>query len=356
MKVALLISGGVDSSVALKILKDQGHDVTAFYLKIWLQDEFSFLGNCPWEEDVEYVTKVCSQLGVPFNIVPMQNEYWDKVVSYTIREVESGRTPNPDIFCNAFIKFGLFYDKIDHSYERIATGHYAARAEINGRYALKLTPDSVKDQTYFLSYLSQDQLKRAMFPLGDADKKEVRRIAAEANLPTKDKKDSQGICFLGQIKFKDFLKQHLGTRPGDLVDIETGRVMGKHEGYYFFTIGQRQGIGLNKGPWYVVAKDAANNIIYISNNKDLVEKDKDHFYITNFNWFLNRFPDNRNLRVKIRHGARSYKCTSEQLADDYGIIQLETTDYGIAPGQYAVFYQDNICLGAAMIAEPRVTL
>src|SRR4030067_2342068 len=214
MKNAILLSGGVDSSVALRLLKDEGHQITAFYLKIWLQDEFSFLGECPWEEDLKYARGVCEQANVPLEVIPLQTEYWDNVVSYTIEEIKEGRTPNPDIFCNSLIKFGQFYDKIDSSFEKVASGHYARVEKSNIRYQLKKSPDPVKDQTYFLAYLTQDQLSRAYFPIGIYKKEEVRKLALKFDLPNKERKDSQGICFLGQIKFNDFIKHHLGEKKG----------------------------------------------------------------------------------------------------------------------------------------------
>ena len=165
MKVAVLLSGGVDSSVALRLLKEQGHEITAFYLKIWLQDEFSFLGECPWEEDLRFARGVCEQVNIPLEVISLQTEYWNNVVSYTIEEIKEGRTPNPDIFCNSLIKFGEFYDKIDPSYEKVASGHYARVEEINRKYFLKTSPDPIKDQTYFLTYLTQRQLQRALFPI-----------------------------------------------------------------------------------------------------------------------------------------------------------------------------------------------
>ena len=166
MKIAVLVSGGVDSSLALKLLKDQGHDVTAFYLKIWLEDELAYLGDCPWEQDLEYVKAVCKQLDVPLEVVSLQKEYWEKVVSYTIGQAQAGRTPNPDILCNQRIKFGVFLDTIDPSYEKIASGHYARVREENGTFVLEQAPDAIKDQTYFLSHLSQKQLSRLLFPIG----------------------------------------------------------------------------------------------------------------------------------------------------------------------------------------------
>ncbi|MEL6822267.1 MAG: tRNA 2-thiouridine(34) synthase MnmA, partial [Calditrichota bacterium] len=251
----MLLSGGVDSSVALRLLKDQGHDVTAFYLKIWLQEEFSFLGECPWEEDLKYARGVCEQADVPLEIVSMQDEYWNSVISYTIDEIKAGRTPNPDMFCNNMVKFGQFIDKIDPSYEKVASGHYARVVEVNGRAELRMTPDPIKDQTYFLAYLSQQQLSRALFPIGEYTKAQVRDLAAKYDLPTQDRRDSQGLCFLGQIRFSDFIKEHLGVMKGDLIEIDTGEKMGEHNGYYYYTIGQRQGLGLSDGPWYVVQKD-----------------------------------------------------------------------------------------------------
>ena len=201
MKIAVLLSGGVDSSVALRLLKEKGHDITAFYLKIWLQDEFSFLGDCPWEEDLKYARDVCLQADVPLEVLPLQNEYWDTVVKYTIEEVKEGRTPNPDIFCNSLIKFGEFYDKIDKSFEKVASGHYADIDEKGGLFSLLRSPDPVKDQTYFLAYLTQEQLSRAMFPIGKFNKSDIRKFAADYNLPTKNRKDSSTIIFFNLISY-----------------------------------------------------------------------------------------------------------------------------------------------------------
>ncbi|MBE2280797.1 MAG: tRNA 2-thiouridine(34) synthase MnmA [Ignavibacteriaceae bacterium] len=349
MKTAVLLSGGVDSSVALSILKGKGHDLTAFYLKIWLQDEFTSLGDCPWEEDIKYATAVCKQLDVPFEVVTMQNEYWDSIVSYTIAEVKSGRTPNPDVFCNSMIKFGKFFDKIDDSFEKVASGHYALTEKAGGNYRLKISPDPVKDQTYFLSYLKQKQLKRALFPLGDFNKNEVRKIANSLKLANMERKDSQGICFLGQIKFKDFVKFHLGTLKGDIINADTGKKMGIHDGFYFYTIGQRSGLGLSGGPWYVTAKDQANNIVYISDTKTEEAILKTDFEVAGINW-IDYVPSNlERLRVKLRHGKQFINCTIQYLDNGNAIVKLEKGDRGIAPGQFAVFYDDKYCLGGSVI-------
>lgn len=350
MKAAVLLSGGVDSSVALRLLKDEGYDLTAFYLKIWLQDEFSFLGDCPWEEDLDFVQSVCKQAEVPLEVLNLQNEYWDTVVSYTIGEIKEGRTPNPDMYCNTLIKFGQFYDKIDSSFEKVASGHYARIINGTGNFKLKLSPDPIKDQTYFLAYLTQSQLARALFPIGNYTKQQIRNLAAKYKLTNMNRKDSQGICFLGQIKFNEFVKHHLGELPGDIIDADTGKLMGKHSGYYYYTIGQRSGLGLGGGPWYVVKKDIENNIIFIS-RANITNRARSEFFAGKFNW-INHIPeDGENLKVKIRHGARFYECKIHFINSDKALIRLSGSDSGIAAGQFAVFYKDDICLGGSVILE-----
>lgn len=349
MKIAVLLSGGVDSSVAMRLLKDEGHELTGFYLKIWLQDEFSFLGECPWEEDLEFVHKVCEQVDIPLQVLSLQNEYWDSVVTYTIDEIKAGRTPNPDIYCNSLIKFGQFYDKIDSSFEKVASGHYAWIEKSNGKFLLKRSPDPIKDQTYFLSYLTQEQLSRALFPIGKYTKKEVREFAKKYDLPNQSRKDSQGICFLGKIKFNEFIKYHLGEINGDIIDHDTNKKLGEHKGYYYYTIGQRSGLKLGGGPWYVVKKDIANNIIYVSKNVELIDKKKNRFNVTNFNWINGIKPTKENLQIKIRHGEVFYNCNLIFKDDNNAEVILDKGDKGIAPGQFAVFYDDDICLGGAVI-------
>ncbi|MBA3954324.1 tRNA 2-thiouridine(34) synthase MnmA [Candidatus Dependentiae bacterium] len=351
MKTAVLLSGGVDSSVALRLLKEQGHNVTAFYLKIWLEDELSFLGTCPWQEDLSYAQAVCDQAGVPLEVVSLQKEYWDEVVSYTIAEIKSGRTPNPDILCNQRVKFGAFYKKIDESFDFVATGHYAKRIDVAGQALLYRAPDAIKDQTYFLSHISQAQLKRALFPLGHLDKSQVRELAVAYNLPNKQRKDSQGICFLGKIKFSDFVKHHLGEREGALVEFETGKQLGVHKGFWYYTIGQRQGIGLAGGPWYVTAKDTATNCVYISRNYYCQEKERDTFIIEAGNWITSPPQVDKQLHVKMRHGPLLNECTVEPVGVDAYRITLMERDQGIAPGQFAVLYEGEQCLGGGVITQ-----
>jgi tRNA-specific 2-thiouridylase len=348
MKIAVLLSGGVDSSVALNLLKKEGHDITAFYLKIWLQDEFTFLGECPWEDDLNYVRGVCKQLNIPFEILSLQNEYWENVVTYVIAEIKEGRTPNPDMFCNSLIKFGQFYDKIDNSFEKVATGHYANVAFYDEKYILKKSPDPIKDQTYFLAYLTQKQLSRALFPIGLYKKVEIRNLAHKFYLPNMDRRDSQGICFLGKIKFNDFVKHHIGEIKGDILEFETGKKLGIHNGYYFYTIGQRSGLGLSGGPWYVVKKNANNNIIYIS-SENIAKRAKDNFISGNFNWISGSTPEGSHFQVKIRHGASFFNCNLIFIEENKAEVKIDRPDQGIASGQFAVFYQGDICLGGGVI-------
>jgi len=357
MKIAVLTSGGVDSSFALRLLRDQGHELTAFYLKIWLEDEFKDLSQCPWEEDLKYVESLCDKLQISLEVVPMQQKYWELVIEYVVRESRAGRTPNPDIFCNHFIKFGAFLDTIDPSYEKVATGHYARVIEKEGVFHLLTSPDLVKDQTYFLSHLTQEQLSKALFPIGHLSKSEVRRLSEQYQIPSAHRKDSQGICFLGKVPYREFLRRHLGDKKGDFVELSSGRILGQHEGFWFYTIGQRSGLGLSGGPWFVVQKDVEKNIIYLANGYQPEDVLSDEFQITGLHSFANdlRFKVNDlDLYVKIRHGAAMHPCTLE-IHDDRGIVHLSEKAHGIAPGQFAVFYSavesgGFECLGCGMIS------
>lgn len=353
MKIAVLVSGGVDSSVALALLKDQGYDITAFYIKIWLEDELSYLGNCPWEEDLYYVMSVCKQLSVPLEIISLQKEYLQEVVGSALLEIKLGKTPNPDILCNQRIKFGAFYKYIGSSFDLVATGHYAQKIKSEDEFLLVRSSDKIKDQTYFLSQISQEQLAKAIFPIGCyADKSEIRALANNFNLANKDRKDSQGICFLGKLKFSDFLRHHIGDQEGDLIEHETGKKIGVHKGFWYYTIGQRQGLGLAGGPWYVVSKNTQENKIFISRNYYSDDKTRDTFYITDCSWITKPIVCGKEYLVKLRHGAYDHNCvvmSSDNLnLGDYK-IKLSSCDQGIAKGQFAVFYDNQICLGGGII-------
>lgn len=353
MKIAVLISGGVDSSVALKLLKEQGHDITAYYLKIWLEDELEFLGDCPWEDDLSYVRQICEKDDISLEIVPLQKEYFETVVKYTIAEVKKGHTPNPDVMCNNNIKFGLFFDKIDiKKFDKVATGHYAQVIEKNKRYFLKKTPDPIKDQTYFLSNLKQSQLKKLIFPIGHLAKNEVRKLARKYDLPNKARKDSQGICFLGKVKYSEFIKHYLGEKKGDIINFDTKEKMGEHEGFWCYTIGQRKGIKIggikdsNGKPFYVVDKDPKKNIVYVSNKYQ--EQKRDTLEVSSFNWFAGFPPTKKTLNVKLRHGEYEYKAKISVIGNK-AHLKLDSPDQGIAAGQFVAFYDGALCLGSAVI-------
>ncbi len=349
MKIAVLVSGGVDSSVALRLLQQNtDYQITAFYLKIWLEDELAYLGDCPWEQDLAYVRAVCEQAQVPLQVISLQKEYHDRVVSYALETIKAGGTPNPDILCNTYVKFGAFYDVVGKKFDKIATGHYAQVLCENGVWYLERTPDDIKDQTYFLAHLSQGQLSRALFPLGKYTKSEIRALARQFDLPNKDRKDSQGLCFLGKIKFHDFIKHHVGERQGNLVEYETGVVKGKHSGFWFYTIGQRQGIGLSHGPWYVVAKEVKTNIVFISRHYYSEDKKRNNFFIDQENWFSGIPVLDRALSLKLRHGASLVSGVIHE-RDGKRWVQLSCDDQGIAQGQYVVMYDGIRCLGSARI-------
>jgi tRNA (5-methylaminomethyl-2-thiouridylate)-methyltransferase len=333
-RVAVLVSGGVDSSVALMRLAERGaHDLTAFYLKIWLEDDMAFLGSCPWEEDLRFVRQVCDTAGVPLEVVSLQREYLDTVVAYALDELRAGHTPSPDVMCNRMIKFGAFVDRIGDRFDLVASGHHARVTARDGLARLLRSADAHKDQTYFLCQLRQDQLARSAFPIGDLTKAEVREEARRFGLASADRPDSQGICFLGRVPFDDFVRHHLGERPGEIREAATGEVLGTHRGTWFHTIGQRRGLGLGGGPWYVVGKDNDANTITVAHAQRLADHAR-----------------RSRLEVKIRHGRRLDPCTA--IFDDDGGLAIELVgadDPGIAPGQFAALYDGEECLGGGVM-------
>ncbi|PRW20746.1 tRNA-specific 2-thiouridylase [Chlorella sorokiniana] len=393
LQVAVLLSGGVDSSLALHLLKAAGHHVTAFYLQIWFQEDFrNFWDACPWEEDLAYCQAVCKRLGVELRMVPLTDQYWDRVVAHCISEIRQGRTPNPDVLCNSRVKFGAFYEYLEKehgaAFDRVASGHYARleRGPVAGIAAapagaagqageaaaqlpplaqqqqqceeqqqdvrLALTPDAVKDQTYFLAHLSQRQLARTLFPLGHLTKPQVRALAEAADLPNKARKDSQGICFLGKVKFSEFVREHLGEWPGPIVEEESDEVVGYHRGFWFHTVGQRKGIPLSGGPWYVTRKDPHHNAVYVSRQYHEHAHRRDAFTCGPISWCSAARPDPAlPLFCKVRHGPHMYGCQLEASSDGSSELRvtLDGNDQGLAAGQFAVFYQAGVCLGSAVI-------
>jgi len=343
VKVAVLLSGGVDSSVALARLRAAGHDVTAFYLKIWLAQELAFLGNCPWQEDLEYARAACDLLDVPLEVVALQTEYQTAVVGYTLRELRAGRTPSPDLLCNREIKFGVFLDQYGQQFERVATGHYAQVRRVEHRFQLVRGADPVKDQSYFLACLSDHQLAKACFPIGGELKHTIREEAQQIGLANSRRKDSQGICFLGAVPYQNFVRAYLGEAAGPIRRLEDGRVLGQHRGHWFHTIGQRQGLGLGDGPWYVVAKDVERNILWVAHEPMAAASAE----LTLQSCILRALPHGERIQVRIRHGVALLPARLVSL-EPLQLI-LEQAQPGVASGQFAVLYEGDVCLGCGVI-------
>ncbi len=363
MNVAALVSGGVDSSVVVHLLKEQGITPDIFYIRIGMEDEEGYI-DCPAEEDIEITTFIANKYGCRFEEVNLHKEYWDNVVSYTIESVRRGLTPNPDIMCNKMIKFGAFDQRWGKDYDRIATGHYATTDVVDGVSFIATAKDPIKDQTDFLSQLTYPQIAKVMFPIGNLMKSEVRQIAAEAHLPSATRKDSQGICFLGKINYNDFLRRYLGEREGKIVELETGKILGKHQGYWFHTIGQRKGLFLSGGPWFVVKKDIAENVLYVSQGYDPATQ-----YATSFNldgfYYLSSdiFGDygdyagghsrSIDVKFKIRHTPDFAQGHLSRLADGTYHIESDRRIQGVAAGQYCIIYDNDahLVVASGMISE-----
>ena len=354
MNIAALVSGGVDSSVVVHQLKEMGYDPTIFYIRIGMEDENGYMG-CTAEEDIEITSFVAKKYGLKMETVSLQKEYWDNVVEYVIRTVRNGLTPNPDVMCNRLIKFGSFIDKYGYEFDKIATGHYAQTYFENGKHYLGTALDPVKDQTDFLAQITYSQVSRLMFPIGHLMKSQVREIAVSQNLPSASRKDSQGICFLGKINYNDFIKRYLGEKEGKIIEKETGKILGTHRGFWFHTIGQRKGLGLGGGPWYVVAKDSAENIVYVSQGYDVETQYGKTVPLDDFNFITENpwgdFTDPVDITFKIRH---TPEFTKGKLFDEgNGSYRIESEDkiQGIAPGQYGVIYDvdHRICYGSGVI-------
>ena len=352
MKIAALISGGVDSAVAVHRLKEQGHDIHLFYIRIGLDTDE---GDCSAEEDIEMCQYIARAYGLPFDVVSLHQEYWDYVMEYALSTVKQGLTPNPDIMCNQIIKFGFFEDRWGHAFDKTATGHYATITESDGMQWLSTGVDAVKDQTDFLARISYRQLCHAMFPIGNMPKSQVREIAIASHMPNAYRKDSQGICFLGKINYNDFIERHLGRRPGPIVEIETGKKLGMHNGYWFHTIGQRKGLGLSGGPWYVVKKNVHDNVIYVSNGYGTSKQYGRNIFIDE-TLFITCDPwgDSASdvpITFKNRHMPGFIPATITRLGAGSYRIDSEQDVQGIAPGQFAVLYDRDhrICYGSGII-------
>lgn len=348
MEIAALVSGGVDSSVVVHLLKEQGYDPSIFYIRIGMEDEEGYI-DCPAEEDIEITSFIAHKYGCRFEEVNLHKEYWENVVSYTIDSVRRGLTPNPDMMCNKLIKFGAFEQRWGKDFDRIATGHYATTELIDGTRFLATAKDPVKDQTDFLSQLQYSQISKLMFPIGHLMKSEVRDIAAQAKLPSATRKDSQGICFLGKINYNDFIRRYLGEKEGKIVELETGKVLGTHKGYWFHTIGQRKGLFLSGGPWFVVRKDIHENVLYVSQGYDPATQYGNVINLMGFQYLSKDIWgdfDTVDVKFKIRHTPDFAQGHLRRVGE---LVQItsDTRIQGIAAGQYATIYDNDAHLVVA---------
>lgn len=346
------MSGGVDSSVTALLLKEQGYDVRGVFMKNWEQDDTELY--CHSAEDVYDAKQVADTLGIPISSVNFAKNYWDKVFQLFLSEYQAGRTPNPDILCNKEIKFKAF---LDHAKslggEKIATGHYAKVIENNGQYELHKAEDSNKDQTYFLHQLNQYQLSHAMFPLGGLNKDTVRELAKKHHFINHDKKDSTGICFIGERKFKTFLQDYLPAQPGKIVTLE-GETIGEHQGLMYYTLGQRQGLGIggiqngDELPWYVVDKNLGDNTLIVAQGTNHPALFSPSLYVNDIHW-INQAPDfPYQCRAKVRYRQTDQACTIHKHDSGY-VVHFDVPQRAVTPGQSIVFYQGTQCLGGGVI-------
>lgn len=353
-RVVVGMSGGVDSSVTALLLKQQGYDVVGVFMKNW--DDTDENGVCTATTDYEDVAKVASEIGIPYYSINFEKEYWDRVFQYFLDEYKAGRTPNPDVMCNKEIKFKAFLDYAEQlNADYIAMGHYAqVKTDERGVVHMLRGADGNKDQTYFLSQLSQDQLKKSMFPIGHLQKPEVRKIAEAAGLATAKKKDSTGICFIGERNFKQFLSTYLPAQPGKMMTVD-GVEKGTHDGLMYYTIGQRQGLGIggnsqNSEPWFVVGKDLDKNILYVGQGFDNPALMATSLSASNLNWTTGEAPaDGTHMTAKFRYRQRDTGVTIHYHDDGTATVDFDVPVRAITPGQAVVFYDGEECLGGGTI-------
>ena len=377
-RVVVGLSGGVDSSVAAHLLVEQGHDVIGLFMRNWVDDSVILDEDCPWIEDSNDALLVAEKLNIPFQVVDMSADYKTRIVDYMFAEYQSGRTPNPDVLCNREVKFDLFLQEaLKLVASHVATGHYVQKTlSDDGVYHLNAGADLNKDQSYFLCQLNQDQLKHALFPIGDMQKSEVRALAKSLDLVTADKKDSQGLCFIGKVRLPDFLQQQLEVKQGDIVEIapdwqgfnvtaigqkwslspEDGKVVGQHQGAHFFTIGQRKGllVGGKAEPLFVIATDTTRNVIYVGQGeshpgllrKGLRIDGKDIHWVEPDKALA--LGEERSILLRFRYRQPLFKAT--MLIDKQGMqITFNEPQKAVAAGQFAAWYDKNTLIGSGVI-------
>lgn len=351
MRVVVGMSGGVDSSVAALLLKEQGYDVIGVFMNNWEEKDES--GVCTSERDWDDVRNVCDIIGIPYYSVNFAKDYMERVFTHFIEEYKKFRTPNPDVLCNREIKFNVFLDFAKKlGADKLATGHFANLGRDGDKYTLLRAKDENKDQTYFLYMLGQRALSEAMFPVGNLDKGEIREIARKAGLPTSAKKDSTGVCFIGERDFKAFLKNYIPAQGGDMVD-ESGKVVGRHDGLMYYTLGQRRGLGIGGGGngqrWFVVEKDVKNNRLVVSQGEDMEKLYTPCAEASEATWISGEAPGREiDCMVRLRHRQPLQKCRI-LIDGEHVHMDFHEKQRAVTPGQSAVFYDGDVCLGGAII-------
>ena len=340
MKVFLGMSGGVDSAVSAYLLQQQGYEVIGVYMKNWSKNLPGM--KCPWAEDLADAKRVAVKLGIDFRVFDFEKEYKQKVVDYMLAEYEKGNTPNPDIMCNQEIKFKLFAETaFEQGADRIATGHYA---QAKGRKLLKAV-DENKDQTYFLYRITEDAIEKTIFPVGGMMKTEVKALAEKLGLSVAHKKESMGVCFVGEANMRDFLSEFIETKPGEIRELETDKVLGTHDGAIFYTLGQRHGLNLKDGlPYYVVRKNMKTNTIFVSRNLKALSLWKKEIELKDA--ILRGDDDGHNIEARIRHRAPLVKADYDAKTHKLTFAEEQKS---LTPGQSVVFYRENVCLGGGII-------
>lgn len=350
-KVYVGMSGGVDSSVSAVLLKEQGFDVTGVFIKVWQPDWFV----CTWREDRLDAMRVCVQLGIPFITLDLEKEYKKEVVDYMIDEYKRGNTPNPDVMCNKFVKFGGFFEwAMKHGADYVATGHYAQIRKEGAGWRMLAGKDKDKDQSYFLWTLTQNELSRTLFPVGGMDKTKTRKLAKRYNLPVAEKRDSQGLCFIGKVDVREFLKHYIEPKKGNVLD-EKGNSIGKHDGAIFLTLGERHGFSVttkspSDKPYYIVSRDLENNTVTVSHKSESgnLSVEKNQFALTSVNW-ISGMPEDRDehYTARVRHLGELMPCTIEVHTSKRVIIRFERL-VAVASGQSIVVYSGDVCMGGGI--------
>jgi tRNA-specific 2-thiouridylase len=351
-RIVVGMSGGVDSSVTALLLKEQGHEVIGIFMKNW--DDTDEFGVCTAEQDAEDVRRVCDHIGIPSYTINFEEQYYKRVFETFLREMELGRTPNPDVMCNREIKFGEFLHKaLELNADFVATGHYARIRRAGDQLQLLRGVDGNKDQSYFLHALNQYQLSKALFPIGEYTKPEIRAIAERAGLATAKKKDSTGICFIGEKNFKNFLQDYMPARPGEIRSWE-GAYKGRHDGLMYYTLGQRQGLGIGGGgngePWFVAAKDMDRNVLVVVQGEHDPRLYSKQLAATGVHWISGRAPTaDESCTAKFRYRQPDQQVTIKMTGPDSCNVDFQLPQKAITPGQYVVFYDGDVCLGGGTI-------